>query len=57
MITDTYNGYGGYASQLLSAIRDEYSKTDVLVFGVSPPLALETRPNMPAASMREMIID
>ncbi|RKP10031.1 tubulin domain-containing protein [Thamnocephalis sphaerospora] len=41
VMTDVLNGYGGYASKLLSELRDEYGKTPMLVFGVSSPKEAE----------------
>ncbi|RKP27706.1 Tubulin/FtsZ, GTPase domain-containing protein [Syncephalis pseudoplumigaleata] len=41
IMADTANGYGGYTAQLLAELRDEYGKSDMIVFGVADRLADE----------------
>ncbi|KAI9596088.1 Misato segment II tubulin-like domain-containing protein [Syncephalis fuscata] len=42
IMSDVVNGYGGYTSRLLSELRDEYGKTDILVFGINQQRAINT---------------
>ncbi|KAI8053832.1 Misato segment II tubulin-like domain-containing protein [Syncephalis plumigaleata] len=46
ILSDITNGYGGYTTQLLSELRDEYGKSDMLIFGVSEGMANEQNPTM-----------
>jgi hypothetical protein len=45
-LSDITNAYGGYTTQLLSELRDEYGKSDMMVFGVFEGMTNEQDPTM-----------